>query len=77
MNPYFQKDQVLRYMDEQICSRLHEKTKKSCQNLVDTNGRDLIKNIQQGMVWKIIVSAMYSLSSLATITSLYTFSSLS
>jgi len=50
MNLIFLKDKVLIYIDEQICSRLNGKLKKNCKEMLDTNGRDLINNIQNGIV---------------------------
>ncbi|CAF1468938.1 unnamed protein product, partial [Rotaria sordida] len=43
------KDKVLIYIDENICSHLTGKAKKNCKEMVDTNGRDLITNIQDGI----------------------------
>jgi hypothetical protein len=50
MNLIFLKDKVLVYIDEQICSRLNGKLKKNCKEMLDTNGRDLINSIQDGIV---------------------------
>jgi hypothetical protein len=47
---FFLKDKVLLYIDEQICSRLSGSTKKNCKEMIDTNARDLINNIKDGMV---------------------------
>lgn len=40
----------MRYIDEQICARLPNEKQKQCRQMVDRNGRDLLNNIQQGMV---------------------------
>lgn len=42
-------DEILRYIDEQICARLPNEKQKQCRQMVDRNGRDLLNNIQQGM----------------------------
>ncbi|CAF4491466.1 unnamed protein product, partial [Rotaria socialis] len=42
-------DKVLLYIDEHICSRLTGVLKKNCKQVVDTNGRDLIENLQNGI----------------------------
>jgi len=41
-------DEILRYIDEQICVRLSNDKQKQCRKMVDDNGRDLLNNIQQG-----------------------------
>ena len=75
----FLKDTILHYIDEQICSRLNGKSKRNCQKMIDENGRDLIKKIEQGIVRRQTTNVLfcfYISYSLATIASLYTFSSL-
>ncbi len=47
-------DKVLLYIDEQVCSRLIGTAKKNCKEMVDVNGRDLIKDIQSGTVSEMI-----------------------
>ncbi|CAF3317643.1 unnamed protein product, partial [Rotaria sp. Silwood2] len=42
-------NKVLIYIDEHMCSRLTGIAKKNCTDIVDTNGRDLIANIQDGI----------------------------
>ncbi|CAF5080118.1 unnamed protein product, partial [Rotaria sp. Silwood1] len=42
-------DKVLIYIDEHICSHLTGIAKKNCKDMVDTNGKDLITNIQDGI----------------------------
>ncbi len=46
----FFKNKVLGYINEQLCSHLDGKIKKNCEYMVETNGKELISNIQQGTV---------------------------
>lgn len=49
LNSQHTEDEILRYIDEQICVRLPNDKQKQCREMIDKNGRDLLNNIQQGM----------------------------
>jgi hypothetical protein len=49
---FYLKDTILLYIDEQICSRLIGSGKKNCKEMIDTNGRELLNNIKNGIVRK-------------------------
>lgn len=44
------KDKILGYIDEQICSRLTGSAKKTCQQIIEKNGRELLSDIECGTV---------------------------
>ena len=72
------KDKVLLYIDEQVCSRLTGSAKKHCKEMIDTNGKDLMTNIRNGMVRKktskeISLDFINCFQYLASNASLYTF----
>ncbi len=47
---FFLKDKILLYIDEQICSRLSGSAKKTCKQIIETKGKDLINDIECGTV---------------------------
>jgi hypothetical protein len=57
----FSKDEVLRYIDEQICSRFTDSEKTNCKKIIETDGKDLLNNIECGIVRRKICNKLFDL----------------